>query len=37
MKPEGSLLCLQDTATGPYPKSGASTPHLPTKFPKDLL
>jgi hypothetical protein len=30
MKPEGSLLCTQELATGPYPESDESSPHLPT-------
>jgi len=34
MEPEGSLLCSQQPATGPYPKPDAFSPHLPTLFPK---
>jgi hypothetical protein len=32
MEPEGSLLCLQVSATGPYPEPHASTKHFPTLF-----
>jgi hypothetical protein len=32
MKPEGSLSCSQQPATGPYPKPDASSPHLPILF-----
>jgi hypothetical protein len=28
MQPEGSLPCSQEPATGPYPESDASSPHL---------
>jgi hypothetical protein len=35
MEPEDSLLCSQETATGPYPKSNESSPHLPTLYPYD--
>jgi hypothetical protein len=35
MEPEGSLLCFQKHDTGPYPEPDASSPHLPTLFPKD--
>jgi len=35
MKPEGPLQSSQQPATGHYPKSGASSPHLPTPFPQD--
>jgi hypothetical protein len=27
MEPEGSLPCLQEPATGPYPKPDESSPH----------
>ena len=27
MEPEGSLLCLQEADTGPYPVPGYSSPH----------
>jgi len=33
MEPESSLPCLQGSATGPYPKPDAFSPHLPTLFP----
>jgi len=33
MEPEGSLSCTQEPTTGPYPKSDASSPHLPTLLP----
>jgi hypothetical protein len=33
MKTKGLLLCLQDPATGPYPKPDASNPQNPTLFP----
>jgi hypothetical protein len=33
MEPEGSLPCLQEPATGPYPDSDKSNPHTPTLFP----
>jgi len=32
MEPEGSLPCLQQPATGPYPEPDASSPHLPTQI-----
>jgi hypothetical protein len=32
MEPEGSLPCLQEPATGPYPESDQSSPHPPTLF-----
>jgi hypothetical protein len=35
MEPEGSLPCLQESAIGSYPEPDASSPHLPTLFPKD--
>jgi hypothetical protein len=28
METEGSLLCLQEPATGPYPEPDAPSPHL---------
>jgi len=37
MEPEGSLSCSQDPTTDPYPEPTASSPHLPTLFPKDLF
>jgi len=33
MKTEGSLLQSQHSATGLYPKTDASSPHLPTLLP----
>jgi len=30
MEPEGSLLCLQEFAAGPYSKPDESSPHYPT-------
>jgi len=35
MEPPGSLLCSHETATGSYPESDESNPHIPTIFPKD--
>jgi len=32
MKPEGSLQCFQQPATGSYTVSDACSPHLPTLF-----
>jgi hypothetical protein len=32
MKPEGSLPCSQQTATGPHPEPDESSPHLPILF-----
>jgi hypothetical protein len=32
---EGSLLCSQDPAIGPYPESDESSPYPPTLFPYD--
>jgi hypothetical protein len=37
MESEGSLPCSQDPAIGPYPDTDASTPHLPTLFPRDTF
>jgi hypothetical protein len=34
MESEGSLPCLQDPATGPYPELDESNPHPQTYFPK---
>jgi hypothetical protein len=34
MKIEGSLPCLQQQATGPYPQPDAATPQLPPYFTK---
>jgi len=33
MEPKGSLLCLQEPITSPYPELDASSPHLSTLFP----
>jgi hypothetical protein len=33
MEPEGSLLCSQESATGPYPELDESSPNLQTLFP----
>jgi hypothetical protein len=33
MEPEGSLLCSQQSTTGPYTEPDASSPQLPTLFP----
>jgi hypothetical protein len=30
MESEGSLLCSQEPATGPYPEEEAASPHVPT-------
>jgi hypothetical protein len=30
MEFDGSLLCSQETATGPYPEPDASSQHFPT-------
>jgi hypothetical protein len=35
MEPESSLLCSQQTATGPYPEPDESISHLLTLFPLD--
>jgi hypothetical protein len=35
MESEGSLLCLQESATGPYPDPDESSPKLLTLFPYD--
>jgi len=32
MEPEGSLPCLQEPATGPYPESDECIPHTLTLF-----
>jgi len=32
MEPEGSLLCPQGHATGPYPEPDETSPQLPTLF-----
>jgi hypothetical protein len=34
MEPEGSLPCSQEPAIESHPEPDASSPHLPTKFPK---
>jgi len=34
MEPEVSLPCSQQPAIGPYPEPDASSPHIPTYFPK---
>jgi hypothetical protein len=34
MEHEGSLLRLQEPATGPCPEPDASNPHIPPRFPK---
>jgi hypothetical protein len=33
MEPEVSLPCSQEPATGPYPETDESSPHLSTLFP----
>jgi hypothetical protein len=33
MELEGSLLCSQESATGPYLEPDASSPHPPNLFP----
>jgi hypothetical protein len=33
MEPEGSLLCSQEPANGPYPDPDDFNPHRPTLFP----
>jgi len=35
MQPDCSLLSSQGIATGPYPESHESTPHIPILFPLD--
>jgi hypothetical protein len=35
MEPEGSLLCSQKPATGPYPEPDASSSQFHTLFPED--
>jgi hypothetical protein len=37
MEPEGSLLCSQESITGPYAELDESSPQLPTIFPEDPL
>jgi len=32
MKPECSLPCFQESATGPYPEPDASSTYIPTLF-----
>jgi hypothetical protein len=32
MEPEGSLLCSQETSTGPYSEPDQSNPHHPIRF-----
>jgi len=34
MEPKDSLTDSQEPATGPYPESDASSPHLPLYFPE---
>jgi hypothetical protein len=33
MKPEGSLLCSRQLATGPYPEPDESNSYIPILFP----
>jgi len=33
MESEGSLPCLQEPATGPFPEPDELNPHFPTLFP----
>jgi len=37
MEPEGSLLCLEEPATGTYSEPDESSPQLYTLFPQDPL
>jgi hypothetical protein len=37
MEIEGSLPCLQEPATSPYPEPDESSPHPPTPFLKHLF
>jgi hypothetical protein len=37
MEPEGSLLCLYESAIRVYPDPEKYSPHLPTLFPYDTL
>jgi hypothetical protein len=32
MEPEGSSLCSEEPATGPFPEPDAFIPHFPTLF-----
>jgi hypothetical protein len=35
MEPEGSLSCLQELTTGPYPEPDESNPHPEIHYPYD--